>query len=99
MATEVHATQAKPVESTLGMRERVFYIDCLRSVMIALVVLHHTAITYSASGNWFYHEVRPSGTLSSEILTLFVGTNQAYFMGFLFLLAGYFTPGSVERKG
>jgi fucose 4-O-acetylase-like acetyltransferase len=33
------------------------------------------------------------------ILTLFTATNQAYFMGFLFLLAGYFTPGSLERKG
>jgi hypothetical protein len=29
------------VESTLGMRERDFYVGCLRSVMIALVVLHH----------------------------------------------------------
>jgi hypothetical protein len=50
MTTEIHPTQTKLVESTLGMRERDFYIDCLRSVMIALVVLHHTAITYGASG-------------------------------------------------
>jgi hypothetical protein len=33
------------------------------------------------------------------ILTLFTATNQAYFMGFLFLLAGHFTPASLERKG
>jgi hypothetical protein len=32
-------------------------------------------------------------------MTMFCGTNQAYFMGFFFLLAGYFTPGSLERKG
>ena len=81
------------------MRERDFYIDCLRSLMIALVVLLHTALTYGGSGLWFYHELRPSAALSSEILTLFAATNQAYFMGFLFLLAGYFTPGSLERKG
>ena len=81
------------------MRERDFYIDCLRSVMIALVVLDHAAITYGASGLWFYHELSPSAALSSKILTLFSATNQAYFMGFLFLLAGYFTPGSLERKG
>ena len=81
------------------MRERDFYIDCLRSVMIALVVLHHAAITYGASGGWFYHELSPSAALSSKILTLSAGTNQAYSMGFLFLLAGYFTPGSLERKG
>jgi peptidoglycan/LPS O-acetylase OafA/YrhL len=99
MTTEIHATQTKLVESTLGTSERDFYIDCLRSVMIALVVLHHTAITYGASGGWFYYELHPSATLSCLILTLFVTTNQAYFMGILFLLAGYFTPGSLERKG
>ena len=30
---------------------------------------------------------------------LFLMLNQAYFMGLLFLLSGYFTPGSYERKG
>ena len=87
MTTEIHPTQTKLPESTLGMRERDFYIDCLRSLMIALVVLLHTALTYGGSGLWFYHELRPSAALSSEILTLFAATNQAYFMGFLFLLA------------
>ncbi len=32
-------------------------------------------------------------------LVLFVLFNQAWFMGALFLLAGYFTPGSFDRKG
>lgn len=32
-------------------------------------------------------------------LYLFMMLNQAYFMGLLFLLSGYFTPGSFERKG
>ena len=36
---------------------------------------------------------------SSQLLILFCTTNQAYFMGFFFLLAGYFTPASLERKG
>jgi hypothetical protein len=67
--------------------------------MIALVVLHHTAITYGASGGWFYHELPSSGTPSSVILSLFCTIEQAYIMGILFLLAGYFTPGSLERKG
>jgi peptidoglycan/LPS O-acetylase OafA/YrhL len=60
MTTEIHATQTKLVESTLGTRERDFYIDCLRSVMIALVVLHHTAITYGASNGWFITNCIPS---------------------------------------
>lgn len=79
--------------------QREFYIDRLRSVMTALVLLHHTAITYGASGGWFWREREPSGAPSSLLLTMFCATNQAYFMGFFFLLAGYFTPASLERKG
>lgn len=81
------------------MPQRELYIDRLRSVMTALVVLHHTAITYGASGGWFFYERKPSAALSSLLLTFFCATNQAYFMGFFFLLAGYFTPASLERKG
>ena len=77
MTTEIHATQTKLVESTLGTRERDFYIDCLRSVMIALVVLVHTAITYGALGNWFYHELRSSATFSCLILSLFTATKSS----------------------
>jgi hypothetical protein len=67
--------------------------------MTALVLLHHTALTYGAPGGWFWYELHPSNTVASFLFTLFVSTNQAYFMGFFFLLAGYFTPGSLERKG
>lgn len=81
------------------MAQREFYIDRLRTVMTALVILHHTAITYGAIGGWFWREVEPSQSLSSQLLILFCATNQAYFMGFFFLLAGYFTPVSLERKG
>src|ERR1700677_961482 len=81
------------------MAQRDFYIDRLRSVMTVMVILHHTAITYGAMGGWFLHEVQPSRMPSSIFLVLFCTTNQAYFMGFFFLLAGYFTPASLERKG
>jgi peptidoglycan/LPS O-acetylase OafA/YrhL len=90
----VEMTSTRPVA---GARD--LYIDSLRSIMTALVLLHHTAITYGSSGSWFYYELHPSTKLSSFLLTLFCATNQAYFMGFFFLLAGYFTPCSLERKG
>jgi peptidoglycan/LPS O-acetylase OafA/YrhL len=81
------------------MAQREYYIDRLRSVMTALVLFHHTAITYGATGGWFWSEDTPSAKPSSILLTLFCATNQAYFMGFFFLLAGYFTPRSLEKKG
>ena len=67
--------------------------------MTALVILHHTALTYGAIGSWFWRELEPSGAPSSQLLIFFCTVNQAYFMGFFFLLAGYFTPASLERKG
>ncbi|MGA8087023.1 MAG: acyltransferase [Terracidiphilus sp.] len=88
-----------PTAVTHRAPAREFYIDRLRTVMTVFVLLHHTAITYGAAGGWFYYEQHPSGKLPSILLTLFVATNQAYFMGFFFLLAGYFTPASLERKG
>jgi len=94
------AVIVEPVsERSFGAPSRDLYIDRLRSVMTAFVILHHTAITYGAIGGWFYNELHPSGSTSSMILTMFCATNQAYFMGFFFMLAGYFTPGSLERKG
>lgn len=81
------------------MLQREFYIDRLRAVMTAFVVLHHTAITYGAIGGWFWYELKPSSALSSQILIQFCTTNQAYFMAFFFFLAAYFTPASLERKG
>ena len=81
------------------MAGRELFVDRLRSVMTALVIFHHTAITYGAIGGWFWYETTEHGSPSSQLLTLFCAINQAYFMGFFFLLAGYFTPPSLERKG
>jgi hypothetical protein len=78
---------------------RTYFIDRLRVVLTALVILHHTAITYGGSGGWFYREVSDGGTPTSLLLTVFCAVNQSFFMGMFFLLAGYFTPASVARKG
>jgi peptidoglycan/LPS O-acetylase OafA/YrhL len=75
---------------------RTPFIDHLRVAMTALVVFHHAAITYGAAGGWYLRE-EPEG--SSHWLVLFVTLNQAFFMGFFFLIAGYFTPASYDRKG
>jgi hypothetical protein len=68
-------------------------------VLTVQVIAFHCAITYGSFGGWFYYEIKPSGSTSSALLSLFVLSSQAYFMGFFFLLAGYFTPPSLERKG
>jgi glucan biosynthesis protein C len=77
---------------------RMTFMDNLRVFLTILVPLVHLAITYGSEGSWFYAE-RPTTELAGILLTLFVCLCQFFFMGLFFLISGYFTPGSVDRKG
>jgi fucose 4-O-acetylase-like acetyltransferase len=80
-------------------RPRLLYIDNLRWTMIILVISMHAADTYSPLGNWYYVDRKP---LSSAALLTFAAWQtylQSFFMGLLFFIAGYFVPGSLDRKG
>jgi len=77
---------------------RMVYLDRLRIGLIVLVVLHHVAMAYGAGGLAFYYVDLPENFFSRNLL-VFVLHNQAWFMGAFFLVAGYFTPGSLDRNG
>jgi glucans biosynthesis protein C len=79
--------------------QRLDYIDNLRSTMIFLVVAMHAAVTYSHFGRWYYMSPEPIGMADSLAFGMFQSHLQAFFMGLLFLIAGYFTPTSCDRKG
>lgn len=81
-----------------ALKPRLLFVDNLRTLAIILVLLVHIAITYGAPGLWYYKE----GALTGPQYYIFLAFNctcQAFFMGLLFLLAGYFTPASYDRKG
>jgi glucan biosynthesis protein C len=89
-----------PVQTAAGKTSRLFYIDHMRAALVILVVLHHVALVYGASVQGFYYLEPPfTDHLAFLALLVFALVNQAWFMGAFFLLAGYFTPGSFERKG
>lgn len=77
---------------------RAYYIDNLRVLLTCLVVLVHLAVTYGAVGDWYYRDPQTS-KLATLVFTVFTAITQAFFMGFFFLIAGYFTPASLARKG
>ncbi|MBX2843650.1 MAG: acyltransferase family protein [Flammeovirgaceae bacterium] len=83
--------------SVKKVKDRQYYIDNLRIFLTILVVLHHLAITYGAPGGWYYVEGTP-GKIESLFLTMFVASNQAFFMGMFFMISAYFMIPSLLRN-
>ena len=75
--------------------ERMVFVDLLRVVVIVMVIAHHAAQPYGPTGGaWPVSDPESLPWLGSFFLV-----NAAFGMGLLFLLAGYFVPGSYDRKG
>ncbi|WP_214322632.1 acyltransferase family protein [Nonomuraea sediminis] len=79
-------------------QSRLWFVDNLRILLTSLVILHHIASTYSGLPAWYYTE-KPTSGAAGIGLTVFLLVDQAWFMGAFFLLSGYFTPRSYDRKG
>lgn len=78
---------------------RLDFIDNLRWVIIVFVVSMHAAVTYSHLGSWYFME-DPKPELGPLLMFATYQTFlQAFFMGLLFFIAGYFVPSAFERKG
>ncbi|MFC2053419.1 acyltransferase family protein, partial [Chloroflexota bacterium] len=92
-------TEKSPEMAATGRTSRLFFIDHLRAALVILVVLHHVGLVYGAGAPFYYVEPPINDPLAFLVLLVFVLFNQAWFMGALFLIAGYFTPGSFDRKG
>jgi surface polysaccharide O-acyltransferase-like enzyme len=92
------AAPAETVQAATATGKRVLFVDNLRILLITLVVVQHLSVTYGATGFWYYRDPA-TDTFTSIFLTIYDGVGQAAGMGFFFLIAGYFTPGSFDRKG
>ena len=75
------------------------WIDHVRTFMIVLVVNMHACVTASHVGDW-YVLAEPEPPMAVKVWFIFwQGHLQAFFMGLLFFLAGYFAHGSLARRG
>ena len=83
---------------TSTLTNRTDFLDRIRVVLTALVILQHTAIMFGGSGGWYFR-METDSKLERILFTLFASVNQAFFMGFFFLLAGYFSAMSYDKKG
>lgn len=76
--------------------ERLHYLDNLKIFLVILVIIHHVGQAYGPTGG-FWHFQNSLGE-SIPMLGRFFGVNAAFFMGFLFLISGYFIPMSYDRS-
>jgi glucan biosynthesis protein C len=86
-------------DPTGRIKERLLYIDNIRLVVITFVVMHHLAVTYSGFGSWYYIDAVNLTTASTIWFAFYLSFQQAYFLGLLFMVSGYFVAGSYDRKG
>lgn len=95
---QAFAVEAQPDVISTSRPARISYIDNLRVFLTFLVVVHHSAVPYSNLDVWpKWQHTAPSS--AAEPLDLLLVVNQTFFMGFFFLLSGYFAPGAVDRRG
>ena len=80
------------------IKNKIAYIDNIRVLLTVLVILHHTVIAYGGPGSWYFTD-RTTSTAALVFMTMFVATNQAFFMGFFFFLGALFTEESYNKKG
>lgn len=91
---------SKPAPTTaVPAATRLAFIDNLRWVMIVLVVSMHAAVTYSHLGSWYFMEDPKPGLGLTLVFATYQIFLQAFFMGLLFFIAGYFVPAAFDRKG
>jgi len=98
-AGPIGPTESRSASSPARSGSRLFFVDNLRTLMIVMVILVHLSITYGGAGSWCYKEVDRPDALTFSVLSIQNATFQSFFMGMLFLAAGYFVPGSYDRKG
>jgi fucose 4-O-acetylase-like acetyltransferase len=97
MTTSESPTVVAPV--AVLAEARLAFVDNLRWVMIVLVVSMHAAVTYSHLGSWYFMEDPKPGLGLMVAFATYQTFLQAFFMGLLFFLAGYFVPTAFDRKG
>ncbi|HEY2582089.1 MAG TPA: acyltransferase, partial [Mucilaginibacter sp.] len=77
---------------------KINYLDHLKVLLTILVVLHHAFITYGAPGGWYFQQ-KSTQMVALFPMTVFVATNQAFFMGFFFFMSALFVEPSYQKKG
>jgi len=75
---------------------RLYYLDNIKILLTIMVIVHHVGQAYGPTGGFWHYQ----SSLGESIPALyrFFGVNAAFFMGFFFLIAGYFIPMAYDNS-
>jgi len=76
----------------------MFYLDNLRLSFTFLVILHHVCLTYAADHGWYFYQYLHD-PFTNLVLNVLMSVGRTWVLACFFLISGYFTPGSLDRKG
>lgn len=79
-------------------RPRLAYLDNLKVVLVAAVIVGHALITYGDIGSWIYREPSANAVFNA-VAVVIVSSGALFAMGLFFLIAGVLTPRALARKG
>jgi len=88
--------------NTESNKPRLLFLNNIKVLFSILVIFQHARVTYGGTGWWYYVDSTPVDTFSIIffiLLSSIGGFFQASLMGLFFLMGGYFTPKSYDRKG
>lgn len=75
---------------------RLYFLDHLRGVIILLVIVLHTAMTYMAYGPEWWYVIEPQQSLLYTALVVLLDVAN---MQILFFIAGFFAYSSLQKRG
>lgn len=86
-------------DTEVASRPRELWVDNLRVLVVAGVIVVHTATGYITDiADWYYDD-RTTSELWSTLLAFPAVAGGLFGLGPLFLLAGWFSPRSLARRG
>jgi hypothetical protein len=87
-------------DAEVGRRQHVLWVDSVRVVLIAGVIVVHAATAYLVDiAGWYYDDELTTSEPWSTLVTIPAFFGAVFALGPLFLLAGWFSAGSIGRRG
>ena len=88
----------KPIVATKNNRKRLYWLDNLRVLLTAGVILHHIIVALGGIG-WWYWQIGVYRHGFQIFTSTVLAINQSFGMCLFFFISGYFTPLSCDKRG